>query len=385
MNKIKGFKRNNTSFGIRNHLIIMSSVCCANCIVEQIALLNDNVIPITHQHGCNHLEEDRTQVLNTLVGTCNNANVGGVLLIGLGCESITVEDISEKIKCENKIVRKIIIQTIGEKNNILAQAKEYINEIKEFISKQKKEEFDISNLIIGLECGGSDTFSGITANPAVGIVSDKLVAMNATVIISEIPEMIGAENALTERIKDRAIKEHLFARIKDYINISKQTECNLSGVNPTLGNIKSGISSIEEKSLGCIAKAGHSKIKEFVEYAHSPKSKGLIVMNTPGNDPESVTGMVAGGAQVILFTTGLGTPLGNPITPVIKISSNSEVYEHMKSFIDINAGKILDGTKIEDVSKEIFDFLVQVCNGKQTTSEINKCREFSINRKGITF
>ena len=383
--KIKGYKRNNNSFGIRNHIIVMSSVCCANCVVEQIALLDDDVIPITHQHGCNHLGEDRTQVLNTLVGICNNTNVGGILLVGLGCENITVEDISKKIKCGNKIVRKLVIQSIGKKDSIFAQAKEYINEIKEFVSKQEKEEFDISELIIGLECGGSDTFSGITANPTVGIVSDKLVAMGATVILSEIVEMIGAENVLADKIKDKAIKERLFARIKSYVDVSKEMGYDISGVNPTPGNIKSGISSIEEKSLGCVAKAGHSEIKEFVKYAHSPRSKGLVVMDTPGNDPESVTGMVAGGAQIILFTTGLGTPLGNPIVPVIKISSNSKIYEHMRSFIDIDAGKIVEGTKIEDISEEIFEFLVQVCNGKQTASEINKCREFSINRRGITF
>jgi altronate dehydratase large subunit len=382
--KLQGYRRG-SRFGIRNHIIIMSSVSCVNSFVQQAAIMDKSIIPITHQHGCDHIGKDREQVLRTLVGVCNNPNVGGILLIGLGCENITVDNISEKVNTEGKILKKIIVQEIGKKEDLFDLIKKYINEIKEVVSKHEKEEFNISKLIIGLECGGSDAFTGITANPSVGKVSDKLVGYGSTVVLSEIPEMIGAKNALKEIIEDESVREKLFSRIDYYIKVSKDCGCDLIGVNPTPGNIKGGISSIEEKSLGCIAKAGTSKIKEFVDYATAPESNGLVVMDTPGNDAESITGISAGGANLILFTTGLGTPLGSPIMPVIKISSNTKTFKNMRDFIDVDAGKIIDGTSLDDVSEEIFSFLIEVSNGKQTVSEINKSWEFSINRIGPTF
>lgn len=382
---IKGYKRKEGQFGIRNKIILLSSVCCVNSFIEQIAKLNSEVVPITHQHGCDLIGEDREQVLRTLVGTCNNPNVGGILLIGLGCESTKVGDIISRINCENKIVKSMIIQELGSRDKILELGKKYIFEMKENLKKQKQEEFDISNLVVGLECGASDPFSGITANPAVGLVSDKLVKSGATVILSEIPEMIGAENVLSKRINNEIVKTKLFQRIKEYVQISKNLGCDLLGVNPTPGNIKSGLSSIEEKSLGCIAKAGNSIIQDFIEYAESPTSKGLIIMNTPGNDPESVTGIAAGGAQVILFTTGLGTPIGNPIVPIIKISTNHKIYKHMRDFLDLDAGEILEGINVSTVADKIYNYLIEVCNGKETASEKNGCREFAINRLSRTF
>ena len=382
---LKGYRRKKDIFGIRNRLIVMSSVCCANSFVEQIGLLDKDVVPIVHQHGCNHIGKDRDQVLRTLVGICNNPNIGGILLIGLGCESIGVQDIVPGIDTENKIVKSIIIQEIGYKDEIIKRAKKYLQEMKEFLFRQKLEKIKLSNLVVGLECGASDPFSGITANPAVGLVSDKLVQSDATVILAEVPEMIGAEKALSERIDNQEVRRKLFSRIGEYIEISKEYGCDLLGVNPTPGNIKSGLSSIEEKSLGCIAKGGNSKIQEFVEYAERPKSKRLVVMDTPGNDPESVTGMVAGGAHIILFTTGLGTPLGNPIAPIIKIASTNKVYKHMKDYMDINAGEIINGVSISVVADKIFNYLIEVCNGTKTASERNRCREFAINRIGPTF
>lgn len=382
---LKGYRRIKGTFGIRNKLIVMSSVCCANSFVEQIGLLYKDIVPIVHQHGCNHIGKDKDQVLRTLVGFCNNPNVGGILLIGLGCESISVEDIVSRIVTENKIVKYIIIQEVGCRDEVIERAREYLQEIKEYLSRQKLEEFDLSGLVVGLECGASDPFSGITANPAVGLVSDRLVQSGATVILAEIPEMIGAEDALSERIRKHEVKERLFSRIGEYIKASNDYGCDLLGVNPTAGNVKSGLSSIEEKSLGCVAKGGCSLIQEFVEYADTPKSKGLVVMDTPGNDPESTTGIVSGGAHIILFTTGLGTPLGNPVVPIIKIASNNKVFIHMKDYMDVNAGNIVGGEDIAVVADRIFDYLVSVCNGAETSSERNDCREFAINRVGPTF
>ena len=383
--KLKGYRRTDSLFGIRNHIVVMSTVSCANSVVEQIARADADIIPITHQHGCTHMGADTEQVLRTLSGTCDNPNVGGVLLVGLGCEIVTVSDIASSVHHSGKLIETLSIQEIGNIHKIMNTAHGSLRRIKEFVSKQQRSDFDISNLTVGLECGGSDPFSGITANPAVGLVSDRLVELGATVILSEIPEMIGAEAPLESRIPDDAVKQKLMARIQDYLQMAKDTGGDLRGCNPAPGNIKAGLSSIEEKSLGCIIKGGHSNINEFVEYAGRPKCKGLVVMDTPGNDPESVTGMVAGGANLVLFTTGTGTPVGNPVAPVIKISSNTRMYRRMCDFIDIDAGKIIEGARADAVADEIFEFLLDVCNGRQTAAEVNNCKEFAVNRIGSTF
>ncbi|MHC4587418.1 MAG: UxaA family hydrolase [Planctomycetota bacterium] len=383
--KIKGYLREDGLVGIRNHIIVMSSVSCANSVVEQIARTDADIIPITHQHGCTHMGADTRQVLRTLSGTCNNPNVGGVLLVGLGCESVNVGEIASRIGSGGKLVKTIVIQEIGEIQKIMDTARNNLRQIKEFVSKQQRSDFDTMNLTVGLECGGSDPFSGITANPAVGLVSDRLVELGATVILSEIPEMIGAEAVLESRIPDEAVKQRILARIKDYVQMIKDAGGDPRGCNPAPGNIKAGLSTIEEKSLGCIIKGGCSNINEFVEYAQRPSCKGLVVMDTPGNDPESVTGMVAGGANIVLFTTGTGSPVGNPVTPVIKISSNTKMFQRMSSFIDIDAGKIIGGTQVDAVADEMFEFIIDVCNGRQTAAEVNNCREFSVNRIGPTF
>jgi altronate dehydratase large subunit len=383
--KIKGYMRRDGLVGIRNYIVVMSSVSCANFVVEQIARNDTDIIRITHQHGCTHMGSDTEQVLRTLSGTCNNPNVAGVLLVGLGCESVNVNSIASRIDNSGKLVKMLVIQEIGEIHKIMDVAFDYLRRIKEFVSKQQRSDFDIKHLIVGLECGGSDPFSGITANPAVGLVSDKLVELGATVILSEIPEMIGAEGVLESRVPDEAVKQRILARIKDYIRMIKEAGGDPRGCNPAPGNIKAGLSTIEEKSLGCIIKGGSSNINEFVEYARRPLCKGLVVMDTPGNDPESVTGMAAGGANLILFTTGTGTPVGNPVAPVVKISSNTKMYRRMSSFIDIDAGKIVGGTQVETVADEIFELIIGVCNGRQTAAEVNCCREFAINRIGPTF
>ncbi len=383
---LKGYRRCDGLYGIRNHIVVMSSVSCANFIVEQIAKTDSDIITITHQHGCTHMGADSKQVLRTLSGTCNNPNVGGVLLVGLGCETVSVDDIASCVDIDGKLIKTLLIQEIGEVHKIINVARDNLRQIKDFVLRQQRSDVDIQNLTVGLECGGSDPFSGITANPVVGLVSDRLVDLGATVILSEIPEMIGAEACLESRIPDRSVRQKLLSRIKDYIQFAKDAGGgDLRGCNPGPGNIKAGLSSIEEKSLGCIIKGGRSEINEFVEYAQRPKCKGLVVMDTPGNDPESVTGMVAGGANLILFTTGIGTPVGNPVAPVIKISSNTEMYQRMHDFIDIDAGKIIKGIQTDAVADEMFEFLLDVCNGRQTAAEINQCREFAINRIGPSF
>ncbi|MFP4107327.1 MAG: UxaA family hydrolase [Phycisphaerae bacterium] len=382
---IQGYPREDGVFGIRNHVLVISSVSCANYLVEQVGRAEPDVVTVTHQHGCTHLGDDREQVLRTLAGTCGNPNVGAVLIVGLGCESTSAADIAELVPTENRMVRTLVIQDVGNAEKLFRQAMGHIAEMKQFVAAQKAVQCGISALTVGLECGGSDPFSGITANPMVGLVSDRLVDAGATVILSEVPEMIGTQDALAPRIPDENVRADLFGRIDRYIQAAMDQGCDLIGVNPTPGNIRAGLSSIEEKSLGCICKGGSSDIVEVLDYAQAPSKKGLVVMDTPGNDPESITGMVAGGATLVLFTTGVGTPLGNPVAPVVKISSNTAMYERMADFIDVDAGQIIDGRPMDALAEATFGFLVGVCNGTLTAAEKHGCHEFAVNRIGVTF
>ncbi len=384
-NRLLGFRRSDNVFGIRNHIIIMPTVHCANPVVQQIANSTSGVIPIFHQHGCGHLGDDREQVIRTLAGICNNPNVGGVLLVGLGCENVEVNEVFDRIQKLNRPVEKLLIQDVGDIDELIRLGTEYISKIKLVVENQIKEEFDISQLVVGLECGASDSFSGITANPAVGMVSDKLVELGATTILSEIPELIGAERLLIKRIGNKDHQARLLSNTQRYLDIASSLGKDLVGTNPTPGNIRGGITTIEEKALGAVAKGGSSQINEVVEYAQMPSQKGLIIMDTPGNDAESLTGMVAGGAHLILFTTGLGTPLGYPIVPVIKISSNTKTFEKMLSFTDLDAGSILQGKNIAEVCDAIFQLLIDVAKGRKTVSENWSSGVIAINRIAPTF
>jgi altronate dehydratase large subunit len=384
-NRLLGFRRRDGVFGIRNHIIIMPTVHCANPVVQEIARRNSGVIPIFHQHGCDHIGDDREQVLRTLAGIGSNPNVGGVLLVGLGCESVEVNEVFDRIQKLNRPVERLIIQDVGDIDELVRMGTESISRIKLAVQAQVAEEFDISCLVVGVECGASDSFSGITANPAVGMVSDRLVRLGATVILSEIPELIGAEPLLTKRIYLRDQQARLLAKTQRYLDIASSLGRDLLYANPTPGNIRGGITTIEEKALGAVAKGGSSLINEVIDYAQAPGHKGLIIMDTPGNDAESITGMVAGGACLILFTTGLGTPLGNPIVPVIKVSSNTETFQKMRSYTDLDAGSILQGGSMAEVGDAIFQLLIDVARGGQTISEKWSVGEIAINRLAPTF
>jgi altronate dehydratase large subunit len=382
---VRAWPRGDGRGGIRNHVLAVSTVCCANFAVQRIASEHPGVIPVTHQHGCTHLGDDREQVLRTLAGTCSNPNVGGVLLVGLGCESIPVSELEAAIDIDGRVVRSLVIQESGPVEAMLAAAEIQLREIRQVTALGMLEERPVSELVVGLECGGSDPFSGITANPLVGRVTDRLVEAGATVILSETPEMIGAEDALTPRIAEDAHRRKLLDNIGRYVDAARRQGCDLRGVNPTPGNIRAGLSSIEEKSLGCVIKGGTSPIREVVDYAQRPGETGLVVMDTPGNDAESVTGMAAGGADLILFTTGVGTPLGCAVAPVVKISSNTPLARRLPDYIDLDAGALIDGASLDELSELLWARVLSAARGNPTCSERNGCREFAINRVGPTY
>lgn len=368
--------------GIRNHVILVSSVGCVNAMVEQVCSQERDVIPVLHPNGCGHLHEEAELVLKTLAGTCNNPNVGGVVVLGLGCESITSEQVAAKVDSGpefNRYVEFFDLQKI--KEDVVPFIRGKVRAIKEKVEKIPCVPINWSDITIGLECGGSDIFSGISANPATGLVSDYLVSQGGRVILSEVPEMIGAEEALCQRVKDAELRKVIYQKTQRYIDLAKKHGQDLIGSNPTPGNIKSGITTIEEKSLGCILKGGSSEIIDFLDYADKPsQTSGLFLMDTPGNDVESLTGMAAGGAQVALFTTGRGTPAGHPIMPVIKISSNSRVMKNMAWAIDVDAGKVLEGSSLDSAAKDIITALTQTCSLIPTKAERNRCYNFAISR-----
>lgn len=381
-----GFKRPDGKVGVRNHVIILPSVACSSEVCNTIARKVKGPISIPHPHGCAQLAFDAEQTARTLIGVGRNPNVAAVLVIGLGCEVVNSSMIASKIAESGKPAKNLIIQEVGGTLKTVKEGLRIAREMASFASRLKREKANIDSLILGVECGGSDACSGLSANPALGIVSDILVKEGGTVILSETTESIGAEHILAKRAINRAVKKKILEIVKRTEMRALSLGVDIGKANPAPGNYEGGITTLEEKSLGCVMKGGCSKIMEVLEYAKTPTKKGLVLMDTPGHDAESVTGLLAGGAQIIAFTTGRGNPLGSPITPVIKIASNSYVYSKMKDNMDINAGEIITGNKsVQEIVKKIFSEIVRVSSGKLTKSEILGHREFAINRIGPSF
>ena len=315
-----------------------------------------------------------------------NPNVYGVVVLGLGCETHQARSVAGELAKYNKPVVVVSIQDHGGTLSAIAEGAKIAAKMVQDASAQMRELCDISELVIGTECGGSDACSGLSANPAVGFVSDMIIERGGTAILAETTELIGAEHLLAERAVDDKVAKKAYQIIHAMENRSLQMGVDIRTGNPSPGNKKGGLSTLEEKSLGAATKAGSKPLQEIIDYAEPPTKKGLVWMDTPGHDIEQMTGMVAGGAQVVLFTTGRGTPTGSPIAPVIKISTNSGIFERMSENIDMNAGTIIEGKEsIDSVGERIFDEITKVSSGKLTKAEILKQHDFGIWRIGPTF
>ncbi|WP_215447215.1 UxaA family hydrolase [Campylobacter coli] len=387
MKKIMGYRREDGKFGLRNKVIIIPSVHCANKVCENIARKCNGAVYINHQHGCSQLEFDALQTRDVLIGHGSNANVFGVLIVGLGCEVIQAKVVAEKIKeaTPYKKVEYLVIQECGGSKNTIENGIKIVNEMLESAAKLQKSEGDFSDLILGTECGGSDSYSGLSANPALGSLSDFVIDEGGAVILAETTELIGCEAILTKRAKNDEIAKRVYDKILGYENLVKSFRADIRGANPSPGNIAGGLSTIEEKSLGCVYKAGTRTLMDVIDYAKPVVSKGLTFMNTPGNDIEQLSAMVAGGANICVFTTGRGTPTGSAIVPTIKMSSNTFCYENMNDAIDINAGSIIDGIKTkEEVRDELIDLIVRISKGELVKAEINEQNDFSVWRLATT-
>ena len=381
----EGWRRPDGRMGIRNHCVVVATVACATGVVRSVGRRLPDVVAVEHAHGCGRGGPDLGLQIKTLAGLVQNPNVGAAVLVGLGCEILSTALLKGALGSSGKPLETVIIQDVGGSSKAADQAETVARRLLGDLDKLPRDRGTAEDLVVGLECGGSDTFSGLTANPAVGKAADRLVGLGGTAILAEITEMIGALGPLLKSAGSEEVAAKLRAKVERQEARAREILGPLFEPGLAPGNVESGLTTIAEKSLGCIAKGGSSPIREVVSYGDRPTKKGLVVMDTPGYDIESMAGMAAGGAQAILFTTGRGTPAGFPAVPVIKISSNSELFEAMPDDIDIDAGTILAGKSADDVGEQIMDLLLRVARGERTRAEINDQAVFGIAQEGPAF
>lgn len=386
--EILGYRRENGTYGVRNHLLVIPTSVCAGETAVNIARMVSGAVAIPHQHGCCEIGDDFEMTRRTLVGFGKNPNVGAVLVVGLGCEGIQAEDVAREIAGTGKAVEFLIIQEEGGTCKTVARGAELAAGMARRLAAEPRVPFGLEEIILGLECGGSDPTSGLASNPAIGVASDLLIEAGGSSILSETTECIGAEHLLIPRFVDPAEGEKFLNMVRRVERHSVEAGHDLREGQPTPGNIAGGLTTIEEKSLGCMHKAGKSPFLGALEYAEAvpAQKRGLYFMDTPGQDIDSITGMVAGGAQVIVFSTGRGTPTGCPIAPVVKVTGNTGTYERMRDNIDLNAGEIItSGVGLPEMGRTLFDKIADVCSGELTKAESLGHKEFGIYRVGYTY
>ena len=388
--KVNVYKRKNGDVGVRNELWIVPTVGCVNGIAQRIKdaflaevgeLEIDNINVLTHNYGCSQLGEDHINTRIILQNTVKHPNAGGVLVLGLGCENNQVADFKKTLgEYDGERVKFLISQEIDDEIEI---GKNILLDLYNKMKNDKREEASISTINFGLECGGSDGLSGITANPMLGYFSDYIIALGGTTVLTEVPEMFGAETLLMERCKDEEIFEkcvHMINDFKEYFIKNGQEIYE----NPSPGNKKGGITTLEDKSLGCTQKSGTSKVIDVLKYGEILKEKGLNLLSAPGNDLVATTALAAAKCHLVLFTTGRGNPYGGYV-PTVKISTNTQLYEKKRKWIDFNAGRIVtENMSFEEITKEFIDYIVSVINGEKTNNEKNRFQEIAIFKSGVT-
>ena len=371
-----GYVRENGDVGIRNDVWIVVTVGCVNKVAEQIAK-ETGALHFPHPFGCSQLGDDQNTTQLVLRGLVNHPNAGGVLVLGLGCENNNI-DVFKKVLGEinEKRVKFLNAQDFDDD---VAEGIRLVRELQAYANTFERQPVPVSKLKIGLKCGGSDGYSGITANPLVGRLSDKVIASGGSCVLTEVPEMFGAEHLLmaraeNEEIFDKCVK--LINDFKDYYTRHNQVIYE----NPSPGNKKGGISTLEEKSLGCIQKGGLSKVVDVLDYGDVISKNGLSLLNGPGNDIVAITNLTAAGVHIILFTTGRGTPVGGPV-PTVKIATNHSLAERKSNWIDFDASPTLEGNPL---TNELFEYILKVAEGEQTKNEQHSYREISIFKDGVT-
>lgn len=365
-----GYLRKNGEVGTRNYIAVMPSVVCANEVVEGIVKQTKGTTEILHHKGCCQLPPDLELTTEALIKIGENPNIGAVLIVSLGCEGTDTDRVEKEIRECGKPVERVNIQEVGGTSKAIQKGIDLAQKLAIEISGIQREKVDLSHFTLGIKCGASDTTSGLSSNPVIGYIADKVVDAGGTVIFGETTEFIGAEHILARRAKNKKVADDIYRIVKEMEDRAKAVGVDMRKGQPTPGNIKGGLSSIEEKSLGAIVKSGTKTIQGVLSYIEKPKGKGLWAKDTPGREIEVLTAMAIGGAQAICFSTGRGAPQGFPVVPVLKICGNPITYERMSNDMDINAGKIITGEKsLEEVGEEAFKKLLRVLSGEVTKGE----------------
>lgn len=385
----QGYRRADGSVGIRNEVWIIPTVGCVNAVARQIEqnaqkYLTENIDGIcsySHPYGCSQLGGDQEMTLKALSGLIRHPNAGAVLVLSLGCENSNLQELKRFLGGYDKErVRFLVCQ---EQENELEAADQIMQELCAYAGRFHRESVPADKLVVGLKCGGSDGFSGITANPLVGAFSDKLTAQGGTTILTEVPEMFGAEQMLMNRCRDQEV----FQKTVDLINHFKGYFMKYGekiNENPSPGNKAGGITTLEDKSLGCVQKGGKAPVEDVLNYGEPVRSKGLNLLQSPGNDLVAACALAYSGAHLILFTTGRGTPFGCPV-PTVKISSNTRLAKFKKNWIDFNAGVLLEGAAMSDTAQNLFQYVLRLASGEvHTHSEGLEKHELAIFKDGVT-
>lgn len=379
-----GYRRADGGAGTRNYLGVLTSVNCSGSVARFIAeaaertewfkaLTNvDGIVPIAHASGCgmSGSDEGYATLMRTLQGYARNPNFGGILLVGLGCEVLQIPDLvgRGRMRADNNF-RHMTIQQVGGTRRTVERGVEALREMAEIANAYVREPIPVSELVIGMQCGGSDGYSGITANPALGVASDILVQHGGTTILSETSEIYGAEHLLTRRAVTPEVGQKLIDRIRWWEDYTARNKGEMNN-NPSPGNKRGGLTTILEKSLGAVAKGGSAPMQDVYLFAEPIRARGFVFMDSPGYDPCSVTGQIASGANLIVFTTGRGSVSGYKPVPCIKVATNSEMFRHMEEDMDLNTGDIIDGgVSLADKGREMFELFIRVASGEVTKSE----------------
>jgi altronate hydrolase len=379
----QGYRRADGRVGTRNHIAVLTSVNCSASTAKMIAAQFpdpaldafpnvDGVLALTHQSGCGLVvgSPGADTLVRTLHGYARHPNVGGLVVLGLGCEMVPVRSLVDDLDLPSDTLVEVL--TIQETGGIRATVKAGVERIRAMLPEldaRRRAPAPVSELVLGLNCGGSDGYSGITANPALGVASDLLVGAGGTSVLAETPEVFGAEHLLTRRAVSAEVGRQLLDRIDWWRGYTKEGGGSMDN-NPSPGNKAGGLTTILEKSLGAVAKGGRAELTAVYEYAEPVTQRGFVFMDTPGYDPVSVTGIVAGGATVVCFTTGRGSVFGSRPAPCLKLATNTEMYQRMADDMDVNCGRIVDGTaSVTEVGEEIFERIIAVASGERTVSE----------------
>lgn len=373
---MNAYVRENGEIGIRNDIWIVNTVGCVNKIAEKLSALT-GAFSFPHPYGCSQLGDDYRVTRQILKGLVEHPNAGGVLVLGLGCENNNIVSFREMLGDVDE--RRVKFLNAQDCEDEIAEGVRLIEELKTYATTFRRQPVSISELKVGLKCGGSDGFSGITANPLIGQFSDMLIAAGGSTVLTEVPEMFGAETILMDRCVNEEIFEktvHLINDFKDYFIRHNQEIYE----NPSPGNKAGGITTLEEKSLGCIQKGGRAPVVDVLTYGDRMTKKGLHLLNGPGNDMVAVTNLTAAGCHMILFSTGRGTPLGGPV-PTVKIATNTNLAETKKDWIDFNAGPMLEGAEL---AEDFMRYIIRVADGEMTCNEKNGYREIAIFKDGVT-